>query len=275
MSERAKTDPDASTGRRRGWLPGALSIFVALAGFATPAAAALDYFYTDRQAYAGADFTHDSSYFNTYDYQERDERFLEAGVWDLEIEARTEAIEGAPDGVGRASVRSDIAPARIAFESRLFAAGGEYHVSGGTPGDVASEYYTDEWTGGLADARLFAEFRVHEETPFEVLFRSLGPAANAGDVTFSLTRHPTIIPPGGVYSEGVIQSATILDHYAGGTASLTGMLQPGFDYRFGIDHDHVPNAESAIEILFVVPEPGTALLLGVGLAGLGATRRHE
>ena len=53
-----------------------------------------------------------------------------------------------------------------------------------------------------------------------------------------------------------------------------GVLQPG-TYSLYVNHPSQANEFVGMEVLFVIPEPSTGLLVGFGLMGLGSARRRR
>ncbi len=148
----------------------------------------------------------------------------------------------------------------IAFQSATVV----NHAFGVDAGNPAPEFGLDNQTTG---EEIFAINQFTPQAYTTSLFEGVGVAAAAGDgsadlgingaaahpsgdvhfqVTFSNSR-TTPVPIG-----TALLSFNVLSIYAGGTNSTS----------------------STTFALTVIPEPGTALLMGLGLAGLAANRRH-
>ncbi len=261
---------------RFSWLVSGVAAILALPVLmASAPAAAIEILSAERFIRTSADYYLDSSYWYTFDNDYDADNFAGAGVWDISLGSRVYSNEQAPDGIGRVDLASNVSANEIAFSSRLLSQGGEYSVEGGDPEDVGSYYYTYEQSWGDAHSELYVRFQVDRATPFSAAFGGVGrPADEVADLYISLTREWLLPIPTPILQSYVFDRTSILHDYAGGTARTNGMLEPGWIYSLSIQHDSVERDDMAFDFLLVVPEPGTGLLLGLGLAGLAAMRRR-
>jgi len=247
--------------------------FVATCVLFPASAFAFEVLSAHRAAEVWADYSLDSSYWYTSDYDSDSDSTSEAGEWNRLLEARTYAIEQAPDGVGQVEIESTIDSNGIAFSSRILGDGGVYYAEGGDPDDVVSYYYTNEYTSGGGRSELSVSFNIETRTPFSLDFSSSNQPfdrAHSGFVELVWNRPafpgaPPQIPTTAIvlFDLNLPRSTTTIER--------SGILEPG-TYHFRIDHPTGTGNDVGMNVLFVVPEPGTALLLLGGLAGLARRR---
>jgi len=252
--------------------------FIAAALIATcvlfPASAfAFDVLSAHRSASVWADYSLDASYWYTNDYDSDYASTAELGEWNVLIEARAYAVEQAPDGVGQVEIASTIDSNGIAFSSRVLGEGGEYYTEGGDPYDEGSYYYTNEYSSGGGESELYVHFNIDTRTPFSLDFSSTNQPfdrAHSGFIELIWDRPafpgaPPQIPTTEIvlFNLNLPRSSTTIER--------SGVLEPG-QYRLRIDHPNGTGDDVGMNVLFVVPEPGTALLLLGGLAGLARRR---
>ena len=246
------------------------AIMIAL-GLTSAASATVSISEAERRIFTSADYFLDASWGTLSDNDADHRQNLGEGVWDISLASRVFAVEEAPDGIGRIDLQSDVSSQAISFASRALSQGGEYNTSGGDPGDEGSYYYTNENTWGDAESSLFVRFWVEHDTPYAATFAGVGrPADQVQNVSFTLSGVPMLPFPGA--SETVFDRQSMLSGYAGGAAGASGVLQGGWLYTLSIEHRSVQRQDMAFDFLLVIPEPGTAILLGLGLIGLTAGR---
>ena len=115
--------------------------------------------------------------------------------------------------------------------------------------DDGCGYLCDVTEQGVGLSRVDVTFHVDETTPFTLFVGSL--------LDVRLT--------GGSLDEWFLQSSD---------AELSGAFEQGNSYRLQVEFDW-DNDLSRSFALSAVPEPGTALLCGTGLALLGASARRR
>ncbi|GEM_PF-4976041 len=232
------------------------------------ASAQLNWEYADRELDVSADYSIDASYIYSFDTDFDQDQTNALGAWASTREAEVFPWEQAPNGIGRASVDSDINGDGITFSSRLFTDGGNYSVSGGDPEDIGSYYYTDEWSSGTASSGFTVSFHVPDYQQFWLDADAVGDIGSGRVRLRSDLYFGTIIPGD--------QQIHLDLAFGGGSTGLheTSVLLPNRLYTLVFDHDST-SGSNGLDLVFVVPEPSTALLIGLGLAGISGTTRRR
>lgn len=234
------------------------------------------------------------SYASEFDLDQEGDRDR-GGVWNRNVSILLPATSGAPDGSARVDFVSDVSSSRFALSSEIVTQGGNYPLPVSDADgrcclrpDGVTPYSPDEWTDGRGRSRMRVQFQVDEPTPFtaslsDLVRRAAGASwASAASVLLSrdLSEHSGYVFAGGESTpyepaEILLNTDAMLADYAGGRSEVRGILEPGWWYRIDIRHNvgsGDPINASVFDFMFVVPEPGTALLLGLGLMSLAAAR---
>ncbi len=240
-----------------GFLIGA-AVSAALA-WPSVAGAQLGYLSSNREVEVSAYYSIEASYVSYYESDEDRDQTADVGDWNRSLLVRSFPFEEAPAGLGRAEITSSIDSSRIRFRSLLETDGGNHHAYGGDPGDDGSY----EFANGFAGSALRVRFSVGEPTPYSLRLEGAG-TPHASDVRLESTY---------LFTPGTEQVHLGLSLPPATTPfRQDGTLTPGRIYTLSLDHD-VPHGLGEIDLLFVVPEPSTALLLGLGLLGVATSRR--
>jgi PEP-CTERM motif len=114
---------------------------------------------------------------------------------------------------------------------------------------------------------------------FEGVARVSQPALNPGDPAGQVrAANFAAAGPSGVSSANQLLATVIFEAVAGagGTTSVTQIVTVGDDVTVGgVVSAYTPAAASGPITVLPIPEPGTALLMGLGLAGLGVAGRRR
>lgn len=188
------------------------------------------------------------------------------GVWNPTLEERMAGSERVADGYGRIALESEVTPTRIAFSTRVTGIGEDSSVGVADPDLVDWNYFTIERTGGNGRSWLRAVLQIDQPTPYMIDVTSVNrPPPGPGDVRIGLLRNPN-------FPINDFESIFGLRAPAGyQSIRREGVLQPG-RYDFTIRQPWTRGNPQGLDVLFVIPEPSIALLLGLGLVAMGAAR---
>lgn len=209
-----------------------------------------------------------------------------------QLEARREGLAGAAEAHATADVFLDAGPLSIVFSTDFTGQGGaSAPTSLARIAESCCLGYPDEITSTEARAAFSTAFQVSESTPFSMAFgdigRSRSQSGSVSDQAFvRLVRNDLAAGPFSSLSpnagtEILLETASDLDADFAITTQVSGVLEPGWWYWLEVRDslevepnrlNRTNSAARSFEFQFVVPEPGTALLMGLGLMGLGARR---
>lgn len=215
-------------------------------------------------SYDGSDWSDSYRYDDTHYSVGIGGRYLEG------IEVSNDSGYYAPASVGRAGQDTTAGPAGFSGSGYAGGQGGYEAGSGGDPADESSYYWYEEYTTGTALSSMDITFDVLDVTPFEFAVSFL--SGGSGTHSRHIEHRAWLYRPGEPGSLFDLSSSESFDAFE------QGMLDPGryaLSVRsrvFNVDERSGMTATFAFSM--VVPEPGTAMLVGIGLLGVAANRRR-